>query len=206
MSQIVIDLKKGARINLAKKAPTLKRVRLELGWEPNTTSTGTTHDLDVTTFGLSDHRAADGTVTRTIRSQDYVVFYGNKQSLDGALVHSGDNLTGAGSSDVKEFVVVDLTTIAADIAELSVIVTIHDAIARKQNFGQISKSFIRLVNDETNEVVAKSDLEEDFSVETALQFGSLYRNEDGEWVFKLIGTGYEQGLDAFVRIYGGTPT
>lgn len=202
---MAISLTKGSRINLAKEAPSLQRVRVGLGWKPNATDTGYDYDLDVTAFGLkivNDQPRLAGRAT----DPDFMVFYGNPMSIDGAMVHSGDEKTGStdNSNGVDdETVTVEFAKLSPEVQEISFVVTIHDAEARKQNFGQIPKSYIALYNDETGELVAKYDLEEDFSIETAVQFGSLYKRDDGAWAFKAIGAGYQLGLAAFVTGYGG---
>lgn len=198
---MAINLTKGGRINLAKEAPSLKVVRVGLGWKQNATDTGHDFDLDVTAFGL---KMVNGDPKLAGRNDqpDFMVFYGNHQSIDGAITHSGDNRKGDTDGD-DETVIVDLSKLDSQVEEISFIVTIHDAQERRQNFGQISKSYICLYDDANGNVIARYDLEEDFSVETAIQFGSLYKRDDGAWAFKAIGAGYQLGLDAFVKGYGG---
>jgi len=200
---MAINLTKGSRINLAKEAPALKRLRVGLGWKPNETDTGHEFDLDVTAFGLQ----VVGDKPDWIGSRndpDFMVFYNNPNSVDGAIVHSGDNKTGAGDGD-DESITIDLTKLDKRVDEISFIVTIEEAGVRKQNFGQIPKSHIALYNDENGDLIARYDLGEDFSNETAVQFGSVYKREDGAYAFKAVGAGYNLGLGEFVKGYGGNP-
>lgn len=201
---MAINLTKGSRINLAKEAPSLTKIRVGLGWKPNATDTGHEFDLDVTAFGL---KIVDGSPRAAGRpaDPDFMVFYGNSQSIDGAIKHSGDERTGATSNQNgadDETITVDLTKLSNEVEEISFIVTIHEAEARRQNFGQVAGSYIALYDDVTGNLIARYDLEEDFSVETAVQFGSLYKREDGAWGFKAIGAGYKLGLAAFCEGYG----
>ena len=200
---MAINLTKGSRINLAKEAPALKRLRVGLGWKPNETDTGFDFDLDVTAFGLQ----VVGDKPDWIGSRndpDFMVFYGNHQSIDGAIVHSGDNRTGAGDGD-DESITIDLSILDKRVDEISFIVTIDDAITRRQNFGQVPKSHIALYNDETGDLIARYDLGDDFSNETAVQFGSVYKREDGAFACKAVGAGDNLGLAEFVKGYGGNP-
>lgn len=193
----MINLEKGARINLSKDSPDLKRVRVGLGWDPNPTDTGTDFDLDASVFICKP----DASGNPKLISDNHFVFYGNKLSPDGAVAHLGDNLTGGGAGD-DETITVDLSKITAEATELSFVVTIYKETERKQNFGQVRNSYIKLYNDETGAEIAKYSLEDDFSTETAVQFGSLYK-KDGHWLFKAVGAGYRKGLADFVVVYGG---
>lgn len=193
---MTINLEKGNRVSLSKEAPTLKRARLGLGWDANRTDTGHKYDLDASCFVCSDNGG-----NPKLLSDAHFVFYNNKTSPNSAVIHSGDDRTGEAAGD-DETIVVDFAKLEANASEISFIVTIHDADARKQNFGQISNSYIKLYNDETGEEIAKYSLEDDFSSETAVQFGSLVK-KDGNWIFKAVGTGYKRGLIDFVRAYGG---
>lgn len=200
-----IDLSKGGRINLAKEAPALKNVTVGLGWAPNQYNTGTAFDLDASVFLCS--LAADGTAK--LISDDYFIFYNQPRDPEGAVVHSGDSKDGANNVafgdgiEVDELVTIDLSKLNPNIGEISFIVTIHDADGRKQNFGQVTKSVIALRDDATGKVIGKYELEDDFSSETAVQFGSLYK-KDGNWMFKAVGAGFKKGLADFVVAYGGT--
>jgi tellurium resistance protein TerD len=189
---MAIELSKGGKINLAKEAPALKRVRVGLGWTAQSFDNQPDYDLDVSAFGLKDEKLVD---------EKFFVFYKNKLSPDGAIAHSGDNRTGAGDGD-DETIIVDLTKIDPAVDEVSFIVTIYEAVERKQNYGQVKKSYIKLYDDETGAVIGNYSLEDEFSTETAVQFGSLVRRESG-WLFSAVGQGYNKGLADFVRKYGG---
>ena len=196
---MTINLQKGGRINLSKGNPSLKKVRIGLGWNSNAFD-GSSFDADVSAFVCKQ----DSQGNPSLINEQFMVFYGNLRSPDDAVVHSGDNQTGAGDGD-DETIRVDLSKIHTDAVEVSFIVTIHEATKRKQNFGQLTKSYIKLYNDETGAVITTYELEDDFSLETAVQFGSLYRKE-GQWFFKAVGQGYQRGLGDFVRVYGAEPT
>lgn len=185
---MAINLNKGGRINLSKEAPGLNKVGVGLGWDANSTDTGTDFDLDASVFMLD----ADG----KIPNEKFFVFYNNLSSPDGGVKHAGDNLTGAGDGD-DETLHVDLSKVDPKINELVVVVTIHEAISRKQNFGQVKNAFIRLYDLETKAEVLKYELDEDFSAETAVEFGRLYR-KDNSWRFQAVGEGYNNGLQGFV--------
>ena len=194
---MAINLEKGGRINLSKDSPMLKRVRMGLGWDANSYDTGKDFDLDASVFMCKPD--ADGKAK--LISDNHFVFYGNTISPDGSVVHKGDSRTGVAAGD-DENIVVDLKKLSPDVEELSFIVTIHEAPERRQNFGQVKNSYIKLYDDETGKEVAKYSLEDDFSAETAVQFGSLYK-KDGAWLFKAVGAGYKKGLADFVVAYGG---
>jgi tellurium resistance protein TerD len=204
-----IVLTKGGRINLAKEAPSLTKVSVGLGWKPNNFNTGTDFDLDASVFICTN---ASGSAQ--LISNDYFVFYGKHTEPEGAVEHSGDSRNGTLNIDfgvdangrkieVDEIVTVDFTKLAANVDELSFIVTIHEADDRKQNFGQVSGSVIVLRDDVSGKILGSYSLEDDFSTETAVQFGSLYK-KDGAWLFKAVGAGYNKGLADFVLAYGGT--
>ena len=197
MSQGIV-LTKGGRINLTKSAPALKRVRVGLGWKENTFDTGADFDLDASAFICKT--GADG--NPKLISNSHFLFYGHHNDPEGAAVHSGDELTGSAQGD-DERITIELSKLHAEATEISFVVTIHDAVTRKQNFGQVSDSKITLYNDEDNTVLATYSLEDAFSNETSVQFGSLYK-KDGEWLFKAVGAGFQRGLDQFVIAYGGT--
>ncbi len=186
-----INLSKGERINLSKEAPSLKKVGVGLGWDTNSTDTGVDFDLDASVFMLG----ANG----KIPSEKSFIFYNNLTSPDGAVKHTGDNLTGEGDGD-DETLLVELAKVDSAINELVFVVTIHEAEKRKQNFGQVRNAFIRLYDQDTNKEVAKYELDEDFSKETAIEFGKLYR-KDGQWRFQAVGQGYNSGLQGFVDKY-----
>lgn len=180
----MINLQKGQRIEIG-----LSKVGVGLGWDPNQ-STGYDFDLDASAFMLN--------AEKKLPMDDFFVFYNNTTSPDNALESSGDDTTGGNSADGDdEILTVDLTKVDARIQEIIFTVTIHDAELRKQNFGQVHNSYIRIYNANTNEDIARYDLDEDFSVETAVEFGRLYRR-NGEWKFEALGVGYKGGLQYFV--------
>lgn len=186
-----ITLTKGGNINLTKTEPSLTKIRVALGWEPRATD-GKDFDLDASAFLVgSDERA---------HSEDDFIFYNHLTNKNGSVTHTGDNLTGAGAGD-DETINVDLSKLDADIQKIEFVVTIHQADIRKQSFGQVDKAFIRLVNDATGDEIARYDLTEDASTETAMLFGELYRS-DAEWKFRAVGQGYQGGLASFVEKYG----
>jgi tellurium resistance protein TerD len=188
---MAISLQKGQNVSLTKQAPGLKRVRFGLGWDARATD-GAAFDLDASAFVLD----ASGKVL----SDKHFVFYNNPRDPAGAVAHQGDNLTGAGAGD-DEVLEVDLGLLTPDTAKVTFVVTIHDAETRKQNFGQVSNAYIRALNAEGEQEIARYDLSEDASIETAMIFGELYRHND-EWKFKAIGQGYAGGLAAVARDYG----
>lgn len=183
---MAINLQKGQRENI--NAP---KFTIGLGWDVNNTSTGGAFDLDASLFLLNE--------SKKLVSDNHFIFYNNLESPDKAVIHSGDNLTGDGDGD-DEQIKIDLTKIDAAVQEITVVVTIHDADARRQNFGQVRNSFIRIFNTETNEEILKYELDEDFSIETAVEFGRIY-NRNGEWKFEAVGSGQRDGLDKFVSMY-----
>ncbi|MFN8575931.1 MAG: TerD family protein [Candidatus Sericytochromatia bacterium] len=188
---MAINLGKGQKISLDKEAPGLKKVIVGLGWDTKAGDTGVDFDLDASCFLLGENQK--------ILSDHHFVFYNNLKSPDGSVEHTGDNLTGAGDGD-DEQIKVDLTKISSDIKRIVFAVTIHDAVRRKQNFGQVENSFIRMINDETGKEIAKFDLGEDYSTETAMIMAELYLH-NGDWKMSAVGAGYNQGLDAIVKRY-----
>ena len=186
-----INLEKGGRINLSKEAPGLKNAGIGLGWDINATDTGGAFDLDASVFMLG--------ANAKIPNEKYFVFYNNKESPDSAVIHLGDSRTGEGFGD-DETVTVDLTKVDPAVQEIVFVVTIHEAESRRQNFGQVRNAFIRIYDTTTNTEVTKYDLDEDFSRETAVEFGRLYK-KDGEWRFQAVGQGYNSGLQSFVDKY-----
>ncbi|MEC4892013.1 MAG: TerD family protein [Oscillatoria sp. PMC 1051.18] len=186
-----INLSKGQRVDLSKEAPSLQYAGIGLGWDINVSDTGVDFDLDVSVFMLG----ANG----KIPSEKYFVFYNNLQSPDGAVKSEGDNRTGEGGGD-DETIEVELPKVDPSITEIVFVVTIHEAESRKQNFGQVRNSYIRIYDLSTEKEVAKYQLEEDFSLETAVEFGRLYK-KDGSWRFQAVGQGYNAGLQKFVDQY-----
>lgn len=188
---MAVSLTKGGNISLSKTDPTLKNLIVGLGWDARPTD-GADFDLDASAFLVKD----DGKV----RSDSDFIFYNQTKSTCGSVEHTGDNRTGAGDGD-DESVVVLLDKIPADIQRVIFTVTIHEAESRKQNFGQVSQAYVRVVNKDTNNEVARYDLSEDASIETAMIFGEIYKH-GAEWKFKAVGQGYAGGLAALARQYG----
>lgn len=188
---MAISLQKGGNVNLSKEAPGMKKMQVGLGWNVRATD-GDAFDLDGSGFLLS----ASGKV----RSDADFIFYNQAKSVDGSVQHSGDNRTGAGDGD-DESIVVELDKVPADVDKIAVCVTIHDGEAKRQNFGMISGAYIRCVDASTNTEVARFDLSEDYSVETAMIFGEIYRN-NSEWKFKAIGQGFKGGLAPLAKNFG----
>lgn len=181
---MAINLQKGQRENL--RAP---KFTIGLGWDTNNFG-GNDFDLDASVFMLGENKK--------LISDDHFVFYNNLTSPDGALVHTGDNLTGEGDGD-DEAINVDLSIVDPLVSELCIVVTIHEAELRRQNFGQVRNSFVRIVDKDGIEVL-KYELEEDFSIETAVEFGRIYRR-NGEWRFEAVGVGMKGGLQDYINRY-----
>ena len=188
---MAINLSKGGNVNLSKEAPTMTKLTVGLGWDARVTD-GKKFDLDASAFLLG----ANGKVAQ---DKDFI-FYGEKNSLCGSVIHNGDNRTGDGDGD-DESIAVDLTKVPASVERIVVAVTIHDGIQNNQNFGQIQNAYIRIVNSETNSEVARFDLTEDGSTETAMIFGELQRNS-GDWKFRAVGQGFAGGLGPLASSYG----
>jgi len=188
---MAVSLSKGQNVSLSKEAPGLKKVRFGLGWDVRRTD-GTDFDLDASAFVLDENGK--------VLSNSHFVFYNNLKDPSGAVSHGGDNLTGAGEGD-DEQITVDLATLPAEAAKVAFVVTIHEAESRKQNFGQVSNAFIRAVNAEDDKEIARYDLSEDASIETAMIFGELYRH-GSDWKFKATGQGYAGGLGAVAKDFG----
>ncbi len=187
-----INLSKGQKVDLTKGNPGLKNIMVGLGWDVNAFDSGADFDLDAAAFLLG----ADGKCP----TDKEFVFYGNLSHASGAVTHMGDNLTGEGDGD-DEQIQIDLSKVPADIEKIAFTVTIYDAETRNQNFGQVSNSFIRLVDESNGAELIRYDLGEDFSIETAVVVGELYRN-NGEWKFNAIGSGFQGGLAALCGHYG----
>ena len=185
---MAINLTKGARINLDKG---LVSVGVGLGWDPNQ-GTGFDFDLDASAFMLG--------ANKKLPQDGFFVFYNNTISPDGAVESSGDDTTGGNSDGDDETLTVDLSKVDPRIQEIVFTVSIHEFEERKQNFGQVRNSFIRIYNAQTDEEIAKYELEEDFSLETAVEFGRLYRSGE-QWKFDAMGIGYRGGLQYFVEKY-----
>jgi len=189
--EMSVSLSKGGNVSLAKADPTMTKVLVGLGWDPRATD-GQDFDLDASAFLLDS--------TGKVRGDNDFIFYNNLSDAAQSVVHTGDNRTGAGDGD-DESLKVDLTKIPAEVDKIAFTVTIHDAEARRQSFGQVGGAFIRLVNDATGVEVARYDLSEDASTETAMIFGELYRHNN-EWKFRAVGQGYAGGLKAMCDQYG----
>lgn len=181
-----INLQKGQREVI--QAP---QFTIGLGWDTNSASTGGDFDLDASVFVLGENKK--------ILSDAHFIFYNNLKTPDGAVEHSGDNLTGDGDGD-DEQIKVDLSKIDSAATEICIVVTIHEAQSRRQNFGQVRNSFIRIADAGTNADIVKYELEEDFSVETAVEFGRLYKRGT-EWKFEAVGMGMNGGLQDFLNKY-----
>ncbi|MBP6599473.1 MAG: TerD family protein [Giesbergeria sp.] len=188
---MAINLQKGGNVNLSKEAPGMKKMLVGLGWSLRATD-GDAFDLDGSAFLLG---AGD-----KVRSDADFVFYNQNKSSDGSVVHSGDNRTGEGEGD-DETITVELDKVPADVEKIAVCVTIHDAEARRQNFGMVSRAYVRCVDAITNVEVARYDLSEDASVEAAMVFGEIYRH-NGEWKFKAMGQGFQGGLGPMAKNFG----
>ena len=183
---MAINLEKGQRV-----AVELPKFTIGLGWDTNNSDTGTDFDLDASAFILGENGK--------ILSDEYFVFYNNLQSPDESVQHTGDNLTGEGEGD-DESINIDLSKIDPRATEIIFVVTIHKAPERRQNFGQVRNAFIRIYNTVSGEEILRYDLDEDFSVETAVELGRLYKR-GGQWKFEAIGTGQKGGLAEYLTKY-----
>jgi tellurium resistance protein TerD len=183
---MAINLQKGQRIEIG-----LSKVSVGLGWDPNE-GTGFDFDLDAAALMLGSNRK--------LPQDEFFVFYNNTKSPDGAVESSGDDTTGGNSKGDDETLTVDLKKVDSRIQEIIFTVSIHDYEARKQNFGQVRNSFIRIYNAQTSEEIVKYELDVDFSIETAVEFGRLYK-KGNEWKFEAMGIAYKGGLQCFVDKY-----
>lgn len=192
---MAINLQKGQRVTLDN---TMKLALVGLGWDTNRFDTGEEFDLDASAFLLGENGKLQ-------RDEDFI-FYNNLESRNKAVVHTGDNRTGDGDGD-DEVIMIDFSKIPSDVKKIAIVVTIDDAERKHQNFGQVSNAYIRIAKmadefDTVGEPVLKFDLEEEFSIETALVVAEIYQ-KDGEWKFNAVAAGYQGGLEAIVRTYGG---
>ena len=187
-----INLSKGQKVDLTKGNASLKHIMVGLGWDVNAFDSGADFDLDASAFMCG----ANGKCP----TEKEFVFYGNLEHPSGAVKHQGDNLTGEGDGD-DEQIFVDLKAIPESVDKIAFTVTIYEAQERRQNFGQVSNAYIRIVDEDTNQELIRYDLGEDFSIETAVVVGELYRN-NGEWKFNAIGSGFQGGLAALCGYYG----
>ncbi len=190
---MTISLQKGQRVSLKKVAPSLSAGFIGLGWDTNVTDTGNDFDLDASVFllGANDKLVSD----------KHFIFYNNLVSPDSdqSIKLLGDNRTGEGEGD-DEGVIVDLRKVPADVSKVVISVTIYEADKRKQNFGQVTNAYIRLVDVQTKEEILRYDLSEDFSIETAVVMAELY-NKDDEWRINAVGSGFEGGLQTLLDTY-----
>ena len=177
---MAVNLSKGGRVSLSKEAPGLSKILVGLGWDTNTSDTGAEFDLDASAFLVG----ASGKV----ENEKNFVFYNNLVSADGSVVHTGDNRTGEGEGD-DESIKIDLAKISPSVKEIDIVVTIHEAVARRQNFGMVRNSFMRIVDERSGKEIARYDLEEDFSTEPAVSFGKIYF-KDNEWRFAANRSGF----------------
>ncbi len=187
-----ISLQKGQKVDLTKGNPSLRHVLVGLGWDVNKYDGGFDFDLDASAFLLGENGQTPDT--------DAFVFYGNLKHPSGAVEHMGDNLTGEGDGD-DEQITVDLSAIPQDIQKIAFTVTIYESEKRHQNFGQVANAYIRIVDSDTNQELIRYDLGEDFSIETAIVVGEIYRY-NGEWKFNAVGSGFQGGLAALCANYG----
>lgn len=188
---MAVSLKKGENVSLSKTDPTLKNVLIGLGWNARA-SDGADFDLDASLFMVGENGKVAG--------DDWFIFYNQLHSPCGSVEHTGDNRTGAGDGD-DEAIKVALEKVPANIYSLVIAVTIHDAEARRQNFGMVRDAFVRLVNADSDQEVLRFDLSEDYSTETAMVFGEIYRR-GGEWKFRAVGQGYAGGLYSLCMQHG----
>ncbi|MFO1373422.1 MAG: TerD family protein [Agitococcus sp.] len=186
-----ISLSKGGNVNLSKEAPSMTKMIVGLGWDVRATD-GAAFDLDAVGFVLG----ANGKV----RNDNDFIFFNNKQNAEGSVIHGGDNRTGDGDGD-DETIIIDLSKMPADADKVAVCVVIYDAETRRQNFGQVSRAYVRVINDAGQQEIARYDLSEDGSTEAAMIFGEVYRH-NGEWKFKAVGQGFKGGLGPLAASYG----
>lgn len=188
---MTVSLNKGGNVSLSKEAPGLNEVTIGLGWDERST-TGADFDLDASAFLVNESG-------KVANDKDFI-FYNNLTSVCESVAHTGDNLTGEGEGD-DESLIVKLNAIPEGVNKVVVSTTIHEAVARAQNFGQVQNAFIRVVDNRDGKELVKYDLTEDFSTETAMLMGELYRH-NGEWKFRAVGQGYEGGLGAMATDHG----
>lgn len=190
---MAVSLKKGQRVSLDKVAPGLTEIFVGLGWDVKPTDTGYDFDLDACAFLLGSNEK--------VISDQHFIFYNNLTSPDSgkSVQHTGDNLTGEGDGD-DEVINIDLKKVPAEVQKIVITVTIHEALERRQNFGQVQNAFVRIINAQTSKEVVRYDLVEDYSIETALIMAEIYR-KDGEWRLNAVGSGYQGGLQALLNRY-----
>lgn len=187
-----INLQKGQRVPMANNnGASIQKFRVGLGWDTNETDSGVDFDLDASAFILGDNNK--------VVSNSHFVYFNNLKDPENSVIHTGDNLTGEGDGD-DEMIDIDLSLINRDAKSINIVVTIHDAEVRSQNFGQVRNAFIRIYDPNSNEEYMKFDLSEDFSIETAVEFGRVYLHNDS-WKFEALGSGFNGGLQQFVDKY-----
>lgn len=189
---MAIQLSKGQRIDLTKDNPALQNIVVGLGWDVKNFDGGDGFDLDASAFLLND-------AGKCRQDLDFI-FYNNLVSTDGSVEHTGDNRSGEGDGD-DEQIKIHVNKISADVNRIAITVTIHDAENRRQNFGQVTNAFVRLVDEDLGTEILRFDLGEDFSIETAVVFCELYRHGN-DWKFNAVGSGYQGGLASLVNAYG----
>ena len=189
---MAITLSKGQKVSLTKGNPGLKHIVVGLGWDTNKYDGGFDFDLDSAAFLLDENGK--------VNADTDFVFYNNLKHSSGAVEHLGDNLTGEGDGD-DEQVKVDLSLVPQNITKIAFTVTIHEALERRQNFGQVSNSYVRVIDEDTNQELLNYELGEDFSIETAIVVCEIYRH-NGEWKFNALGSGFEGGLEALCKNFG----
>src|SRR6476620_2939301 len=189
---LAISLSKGQKVDLTKTNPGLSKVIVGLGWDTNRYDGAKDFDLDTSVFLLGDNGK--------VASDSDFIFYNNATGGNGSVVHTGDNRTGAGDGD-DEQTNIDLNNVPASVQRITFAITIHDAESRSQNLGQVSNAYVRILNGDSNQELIRYDLGEDFSIETALVVGELYRH-NGEWKFSAIGSGFQGGLAALATNFG----
>ena len=190
--QTGLSLSKGATLSLSKTEPGLNNILVGLGWDTNRYDGGSDFDLDASVFMLGENGR--------VPSNDEFIFYGQKEHKTGSVIHAGDNRTGQGDGD-DETIKINLSTVPSNISKIVFTATIHEAQARRQNFGQVSNAYIRIINEDNGNEICRFDLGEDFSVENSVNVGEIYRY-NGEWKFRAVGAGYANGLEGFVNDYG----
>lgn len=188
---MAVQLKKGGRVNLTKDMG-LKRALIGLGWDTNRYQGRDEFDLDLVIFECDKNKKCV--------DEKHIIFYHNLVDPEQAIKHSGDNRTGAGDGD-DESATINFDKIAPNVENIVIVVTIYDAVARRQNFGMVDNSYIRMINTETNQEVLRYDLGEEFSIQTSTVFAEVYKI-NGEWRFKAVGEGYAKELEALCREYG----
>lgn len=189
---MAVSLKKGGNISLSKSTPSLKNILVGLGWEIRTTS-GNDYDLDASAFLLTE--------SGKVQKDTDFIFYNQLNSVCGSIEHTGDNRTGDSDDDDDEALKINLDKVPSVIKRIVLSVTIDEAESRKQSFGQISNAFMRVVNLDDNIEIVRFDLSEDYSTETSMIFGEIYRHND-EWKFKAVGQGFSGGLEAMCNQFG----